>query len=62
MDSNLFKQMDWLQHHCFHKALVFPGHSFVGYMDIWDIDRLATLSFSGKERTEVPSISTKVHE
>lgn len=22
--------MDWLYHHCFHKAHVFPGHYFVG--------------------------------
>lgn len=23
MDSNVFEQMDWLEHHCFHKALCF---------------------------------------
>lgn len=60
MDSNTFKQMDWFHHHCFHKAHVFPGHYFVEYMGIWDTDRLGTLSYNGKERTEGRSISKKV--
>lgn len=62
MDSNIFKQMDWFQHHCFHKAHVFPGHYFVEYMGIWDTDRLGTLSYNGKERTEGHSISKKVDQ
>lgn len=57
MDSNIFKQMDWLQHHCFHKALVFPGHSFVECVNIWDTEGLEHYPSVEKQGLRCPALA-----